>query len=130
MLNIENLTFNFQDVVVMKNQKNINKSEKRKLDFDVSFCVVKFLEKLPRSIRDLFTPKTEDELFELESRIIKFAVRQRERDKVMDLQKEFNLPLRPNQSLKEVLIKIKILSLKKKLQSEWLDDFKKKNQDD
>lgn len=115
----------------MKKSQDTNKSEKRKLDFEFAYNVVKFLAWLPKSIKDIFTPKTEDELLTLEMNITRFISREREREKVITLQREFNLPLRPNQSLREVLIRIKILILQKKLRTSqektWQDSDKDKN---
>jgi len=123
--NIQPLTFYFESIM-----KNNTKSEKRKLNFDVAYYVVKFLESLPKTIRDLFVPKTEEDLLDFELLLSNFIQKEKMRNKVMELQKEFGLPLHPNQSLREVLIKVKILTLKKQLDKKWSQDKKDDRQED
>jgi len=78
------------------------------------FYVVKMLEDIPKDLVDLFTPDDEDGLVQLELNIIKWLARVQERTKVMQLQKHHSLLLRPNQSLRDVTIRLKILELKKR----------------
>ena len=78
-----------------------------------AFHVVKMLEGIPKDLVDLFTPDDEDGLIQLEMNIVRWLARVQERTKVMQLQKHYGLPLRPNQSLKDVAIRLKILELKK-----------------
>jgi len=108
-------------------ESDINKSEKRKLNFEVAYNVVKFLASLPKDIRNIFVPKNEDELLSLELNITRFSSREKEREKVMDLQREFGLPLRPNQSLKDVLIRVRIAAIKKKLKGFQNNNDKEKD---
>ncbi|MCK4816857.1 hypothetical protein KA005_13895 [bacterium] len=82
-----------------------------------AFHVVKMLEGIPKDLVDLFTPDDEDGLVQLEINIVKWLARAQERAKVMQLQKHHGLSLRPNQSLRDVTIRLKILELKKKLKS-------------
>lgn len=79
-----------------------------------TFHAVKMLEGIPKDLVDLFTPDDEDGLVQLEINIVRWLVRVQERAKVMQLQKHYDLPLRPNQSLRDVTIRLKILELKKK----------------
>jgi hypothetical protein len=79
----------------------------------VTFHVVKMLEGIPKDLVDLFTPNDEDGLVQLEINIVRWLARVQERAKVMQLQKHYDLPLRPNQSLRDVTIRLKILELKK-----------------
>ena len=76
--------------------------------------VVKMLEGIPKDLVDLFTPDDEDGLVQLELNIVKWLARAQERVKVMQLQKHHGLPLRPNQSLRDVTIRLKILELKER----------------
>lgn len=78
-----------------------------------AFHVVKMLEGIPKDLVDLFTPDNEDGLIQLEINIVKWLAKVQERTKVMQLQKYYSLPLRPNQSLRDVTIRLKILELKK-----------------
>ena len=76
--------------------------------------VLKMLKDIPEDVRYLFIPKTEDELFQLEFSLISFGKRQETRMKVIQIQKEFGLPLRPNMSLKEVGVLVRIELLRRK----------------
>lgn len=78
------------------------------------FHVVRMLGGIPKDLVDLFTPNSKDELIQLEMNIVKWLARAQERAKVMQLQKFHGLLLRPNQSLRDVTICLKILELKKK----------------
>ncbi len=78
-----------------------------------TFHAVKMLEGMPEDLVDLFMPNDEDELAQLEMNIVKWLARIKERAKVIQLQKHYGLPLRPNQSLRDVSIRLKILELKK-----------------
>lgn len=95
-----------------------NKSEDKSGDKSTrvgsaAFHVVKMLAGIPKDLVALFTPNNDDELVQLEMNIVKWVARMRERTKVMQLQKRHGLPLRPNQSLRDVTIRVKILELKK-----------------
>ena len=76
--------------------------------------VVKMLEGIPKDLVDLFIPNNEDELIQLEINIVRWLARVQEREKTMKLQKHYDLPLRPNQSSRDVAIRLKILELKRK----------------
>ena len=77
------------------------------------FHVIKALEGIPEDLLDLFMPKSKEGLDQFEINIVMWLVRLGEREKVIRLQKYYGLPLYPNQSLREVAIRIKILELKK-----------------
>lgn len=79
-----------------------------------AFHVVKMLKGIPKDLVDLFTPNDDDGLVQLEMNIVKWLARVQERTKVIQLQKHYGLPLRPNQSLRDVTIRLKILELKQK----------------
>ena len=78
-----------------------------------AFHVVKMLKGIPEDLIDLFTPNNNDELTQLEINIVKWLTKVQDRAKVMTLQKRYGLPLRPNQSLRDVRIRLRILELKK-----------------
>lgn len=94
-----------------------DKNDKLSKGTVAAFHVVKMLEGIPEDLKDLFTPTTEEELAQLEINIVKWRARVQERQKVMQLQGRYGLPLRPNQTLRDVAIRLKILELKKKRQS-------------
>lgn len=91
-----------------------DKDNKQVYKGSAAFHVVKMLEGIPKDLIDLFAPSNEDELAQLEINIVRWLARSQERAKVMQLQKRFDLPLRPNQSLRDVTIRLKILDLKRK----------------
>lgn len=76
--------------------------------------VVKMLANIPKDLVNLFTPDGEKSLAQFEVNIIKWLDRVSEREKVMRLQKHFDLPLRPNQSLRIATIYSKISELKRR----------------
>lgn len=78
-----------------------------------AFHVVKMLEGIPEDLVDLFMPNDEDALAQLEMNIVNWSVKIKARAEVIRLQKRYELPLRPNQSLRDVTIRLKILKLKK-----------------
>lgn len=78
------------------------------------FHVIKMLADIPKDLVDIFTPDGEDELVQLEVNIVKWLNKVLVREKVMKLQKHFDLPLRPNQSLRVVTIYSKISELKRR----------------
>ena len=77
------------------------------------FHAIRALEGIPEDLLDLFVPKSKEGLDQFEMNIVRWLSRLNEREKVIKLQKHYGLPLHPNQSLREVAIRIKILELKK-----------------
>lgn len=98
------------DTSMAKNDKN-DKSDHKSTS---EYYIVKMLEGIPEDLVDLFTPNNEDELDQLEINVAKWLARSQEREKIMRLQKRYGLPLRPNQSLRDLTIRLKILELKKR----------------
>ncbi len=90
-----------------------------------AFYTVKMFEGIPEDLRNLFVPEDVSQLIQLEMNIVKWLARVQEREKVMQIQKFHNLPLRPNQSLRDVTICLNILELRKKRKRKSGDnDFK------
>jgi len=77
-----------------------------------AFYTIKMLEGIPKDLVGLFVPDSKDELIQLEMNIIRWLAKVQEREKVMQLQRYYNLPLRPNQSLRDVIVRLKIIGLK------------------
>lgn len=90
-----------------------SKKSTEKFTYERAVYVLKMLEGIPEDIKKIFIPDGEDELLELELNTTNFRAREKEREKVMQLQKQYNLPLRPNQMLREVMIRIRIMQLRK-----------------
>ncbi len=88
--------------------------KKVKFTHERTAYVLRMLEGIPEDIKDIFIPHTEEELLELELNTSNFRAHERDREKVMQLQKQYNLPLRPNQTLRGVMIRIRIQQLHKR----------------
>ncbi len=71
------------------------------------------LEGVPRDIWDTILPANEAKLALLESNILFFKRRAKEREQVMNIQKLCGFPLRPNESLREVNIKARLAGHRK-----------------
>ena len=78
--------------------------------------VRRMLEKLPHDIWGFFLPKNHNDLYKVELKIISQKISERERNLVMALQRRYGFPVRPNASLREVNIKVKIHRMKLKRQ--------------
>jgi len=87
---------------------------KTKLTDDRAVYVLRMLEGIPEDIKDIFIPRTEEEILELELNISNFRAHEKDREKAMQLQKQYNLPLHPNQTFREVMIRIRIQQLRKR----------------
>jgi hypothetical protein len=97
--------------MLMTKNKDDNKHEKM-----AAFHILKMFEGLPEELITIFVPDDKDALAQLEINIIQWLIKVKERERIMKLQKQYGLPLRPNQSLRDVTIRLKILELKKKKQ--------------
>lgn len=73
--------------------------------------ILRMLKGIPVDLMNIFAPNTADELVQFELNVAKFRAREKERAKVMYLQKQHKLPLRPNQSLKDVVVRVRIKQL-------------------
>ncbi len=68
---------------------------------------------LPLQLWYEFLPATAAGLNDMELNIISFRAKEQERDQVMTLQELCEMPLRPNQSLRETKVKARIQGRKK-----------------
>jgi len=71
------------------------------------------LEGIPRELWDILLPANEEILPILESNIVFFRQRARNRDQVMSIQRLCGFPLRPNESLRKTNIQARLAGLKK-----------------
>lgn len=69
--------------------------------------VKKMLESIPRELWYIFIPESEDGLAMLEADILAQEKRDTERKRVMAIQKLCGFPLRPNESLRDVVARAK-----------------------
>ncbi len=69
---------------------------------------------IPMQLWNILCPRTFKGFALYLKNIAKWLIRSKERSKVIQLQKQYGLPLRPNQSLNEVKTRINIIQLKKR----------------
>lgn len=77
--------------------------------------VLEYIEKIPVSCLDLVVPFCEEDLRALEKSIKAIRTREKERNYVMEIQRHYKLPLRPNESLKETMIRVRLKLLKERV---------------
>ena len=70
------------------------------------------LKDIPLQLWNIFMPTDETKLDELNTAIEKFKKREKVREYVMEMQKDYGLPLRPNQSIRDVEIRCRIALLR------------------
>jgi hypothetical protein len=67
-----------------------------------------YLRRIPSSLRDLLVPRTRRERYRFAKAIKALRIREEERNYVRELQKKFDLPLRPNETVKETMIRVRL----------------------
>ena len=82
------------------------------------------LDGIPRDIWRVLLPDREERLALLESNILFFKRRAKEREQVINIQRLCGFPLRPNESLREVNIKARLAGLKKEQLRKKFNDRK------
>ncbi|MBD3402904.1 hypothetical protein GF420_08405 [candidate division GN15 bacterium] len=92
--------------------------------------IKQMLSEIPRDLWEVFLPANEDDLPDLEMNILSFRKREQERERVMSLQRLCQLPLRPNQSLKEAQVKARLQGLKKGRMLDNMRDSRRHRDDD
>ena len=99
--------------VLMMNTKDDNncKCEDKSIEIP-TFYVMNMIKDLPTDLLGIFVPLDKEGLIQLEMNIVRWVSREKEREKVVQLQRMHGLPFRPNQSLRDVIIRLKILDLK------------------
>lgn len=75
--------------------------------------VEKYLARIPEDLRDLLGPDLK-RLEEFALAIKALRIKEEERGYVMDIQYRYGLPLRPNESVKQTMIKVRLAILKKR----------------
>lgn len=88
------------------------------------------LEGVPRDIWQVLLPDREERLALLESNILFFKRRAKEREQVINIQRLCGFPLRPNESLREVNIKARLAGLKKEQLRKKFNDRKNTDESD
>ncbi len=74
-----------------------------------------YSKKIPRQIRQLLVPGGKTETKKFGQLITDLAIKEKERNYIMEIQLSYDLPLRPNDSLKATMItaRLKILQMRK-----------------
>lgn len=75
------------------------------------------LKGVPVSVWDLLAPIDNDEIDNYVKNAKALRIREKERNYVLDIQNNYNLPLRPNESLKRTMIRVRLQVLRKRLQN-------------
>ena len=115
LINVDNnRTILKVEVINMVSTSMTDKKNKHLSKNMVAYHIIKMAEGIPDDLLDIFIPHDADGLVQLELNIVRWLARSADREKVIRLQRRENLPLRPNQSLRDVSIRLKILELKKK----------------
>lgn len=80
--------------------------------------VTNMLSSIPEDLHEMFMPDTTEELDELEMRLATFGKVQEDRGRVRILQSQFELSLRPNMSLEDTIVRVRVKILGKSILKE------------
>ena len=80
------------------------------------------LEKVPFDLYDIFIPKTYADYIDWKINLNKWLRRSKIRNEVICLQRKYNLSFRPNQSMPDVMVRVRIKCLKNKLENPEAED--------
>ena len=91
---------------------------------DPAKCTEDYLGSVPANAWDLLVPSDSGEYDDFCKRVRRLSIYEEERSYVMDLQRAFRIPLRPNESVKATMIRarLKILKLRAKATREGAED--------
>lgn len=84
--------------------------------------VRKMLNDIPEDLRDLFIPTTSSDLICMEARLVRFSQWEEERNKIRELQRRFGLPFRPNMTLREIAIRVRIERLRHDREHSYIEE--------
>ena len=73
-----------------------------------------YLANIPENVWDILLPESVDELAEFSSEVKSCLTQSEERDFIMKVQRDHGLPLRPNASVRETVIAVRIQHLRDK----------------
>ena len=82
---------------------------------DQDLCIDDHLAAIPINLWDLLVPANKEEHADFCARTHKLRVREVGRNYVMDLQRVYRIPLRPNESVKATMIRVRLMILKQRL---------------
>ncbi len=70
--------------------------------------------RIPEELWYLFLPELPDELEAFSEALKSFRLREEERNYVMELQREYDIPIRPNESVKQTMIRVRLESIRER----------------
>ena len=76
--------------------------------------VLNALKGIPEDLKYIFVPQGPEELLQFETNVLKFVKRAKDREEAMRIQKKYGLSLRPNMSVRYLMIFIRIAELRKR----------------
>ena len=80
-------------------------------------CADDYLAAIPRNLWDLLVPTNPEEHTDFCATIHKLRIQEVERDYVMDLQQVYRIPIRPNESVKATMIRIRLKILNQRIET-------------
>ena len=90
----------------MKTKVKIETDAYPELDF--------YKKQIPEDLWDIFIPYDETDLLKLSYDIKRLRIKEKERQYVLEIQNHYGLPIRPNATLKETMIRVRLKFLKKR----------------
>jgi len=92
------------------------KLKQNKLNSSISDTVDRYAKNIPESLKSILIPEqSEKESFAAMAKALR--IREKERNYVMEIQREYKLSIRPNESLKRTMIRVRLKMLKKKMKT-------------
>lgn len=106
-------------MIDVADKKRASESRKPQAASPSSARIVKLYKLLPPSLQALLLPLRYEELKTYEERCDELQEREQERDSVMKLQRQFDLPLRPNMPVSEAVALARIKLLREQRGDDW-----------
>ncbi len=86
--------------------------------------VKQYSKRIPQDLWDIFLPQSPDGLETFSAAIKALRLKEEERNYVMELQQQYELPLRPNLTVKETMIQVRLnLLQERKRRGQEADDL-------
>jgi len=75
--------------------------------------VSRYVARIPEDLRDLLIPPHE-QLAEFATAVKSLRIKEEERYYVLDIQRRYRIPIRPNESVKETMIRVRLAIIRKR----------------
>jgi hypothetical protein len=86
-------------------------------DTDKDHCADEYLALIPRNVWGLLVPANPEEHSDFCKAVHKLRVREVERDYVLDLQQTYRIPIRPNESVKATMIRVRLKIVNQRIET-------------